>query len=202
MNTSIATSFIVGGLLVISMITLNIRLSEFGANSVMDMNTQNRLQTLTELLENDFKRIGQDLPGATQPFITMQDQTIRFRADTYFDDNRPFSVVTWNFNPNKEYNASSNPNDFELTRTDNASNGPGSTDHTFPVSHFEVEYLTRSGDPVQNLPSNQNLIRQIRVHLVLESQEPSGTNANGNEVYARTMWTKTFSPPNLQFGTQ
>lgn len=197
MNPGIITSFIVGGILLISLLTLNIRVMEFGASSTMDIANKNRAETIIELLSNDFQKIGQDLPGNVQPFINLNDDQIRFRADTFFDDNRPFSIVTWDFNKNKEYTASGNPNDFELTRRDNAD--PGNYALTFPVTHFAISYLDRNGNPVSGLPANQTLVKQIKVEIILESLEPTEIRKNGEDIYSRMVWSKTFYPENLQF---
>ncbi|WP_142455117.1 hypothetical protein [Gracilimonas mengyeensis] len=196
---NIATSFIVGGLLLISIITLNIQVSQFGNSSTLDITTKQRFETLTDLLENDIRKIGQDLPGGTQPFITLQEKTIRFRSDTFFGDDRPFSVVTWDFNDTKEYSASSNPNDFELTRQDNVPPASGANKEVFAVTHFKVSYLNHSGTEVANLPADQNLVRQIKIEFIMESEVPVMQNASGENVYEQLVYSKSFYPPNLQF---
>lgn len=199
MNAGIVTSFIVGGLLLIAILTLNVRMSEFTSNSTMDMVTKGKMETITAILSNDFEKIAQDLPGSVQPFVTMESDRIKFRADTYFDDNRPFSMITWDFKTNQGYSASTNPNDFLLTRDDNLPGTAGNNDQEFVVTHFEISYLDKNGDPVSGLPANQGLIRQIYVQIICESEEPVTQKNNGEDVYSRVMWSKTFYPENLQF---
>lgn len=202
MNAGIVTSFIIGGLLMLSILTLNMRMSEFANTSTMDIITKGRMEVISELLANDFKKIGQDLPGNVAPFVTLRSDRIKFRADTYFDDNRPFSMITWDFKTNQGYSNSSNPNDYLLTRDDNIPGTSGNNDQEFPVTFFEITYLDQNGDPVLSLPSNQSLIRQIHVQVICESEEPVSTNSKGEDVYSRIMWSKKFYPENLQFLNQ
>lgn len=202
MNAGIVTSFIVGGLLMISILTLNIRMSEFTSSTTIDMITKSRMETISELLENDFKKIGQDLPGSVKPFVTMDSDRIKFRSDTYFGDNRPFSMITWEFKTNQGYSNSTNPNDYLLSRDDNIPGSPGNITQEFPVTYFEISYLDKNGNPVSGLPNNQGLIRQIYVEIICESEEPIGTDNSGNDIYSSIMWSKTFHPENLQFLNQ
>lgn len=202
MNVGIVTSFIVGGLLIISILTLNVQMSKFGNTSTMDIVTKGKMETLTTLLSNDFKKIGQDLPGNVKPFVTLRSDRVKFRADTYFDDNRPFSMITWDYKTNKGYSDSSNPNDYLLTRDDNIPGEGGNSTQEFAVTFFEIAYLDQNGDPVTGLPANQGLIRKILVKIVCESEEPITYKKNGEEVYSRVMWSKTFYPENLQFINQ
>lgn len=202
MNAGIVTSFVVGGLLMISILTLNMRMSEFANNSTVEIITKDRVETIAALLSNDFKKIGQDLPGNVKPFVTMHSDRIKFRADTYFDDNRPFSMITWDFKTNQGYSGSTNPNDFLLTRDDNLPGKPGNNDQEFAVTYFEITYLDKNGNAVSGLPSNQGLVRQIHVQVICESEEPISQKNNGEDVYSRVMWSKTFYPENLQFINQ
>jgi hypothetical protein len=202
MNVGIVTSFIVGGLLLLSILTLNVRMSEFANNSTVDMIAKNRVETISELISNDLKKIGQDLPGSVKPFVTMDSDRIKFRADTFFGDNRPFSMITWDFKTNQGYSKSKNPNDFLLSRDDNIPGNPGNNKDEFPVTFFKISYLDKNGDPVLGLPANQSLISRIHVEIICESEEPVGTDSNGNDIYSSVMWSKTFYPENLQFSNQ
>lgn len=202
MNAGIVTSFVVGGLLMIAILTLNVRMSEFTNSSTMDIITKDKMETITALLSNDFNKIAQDLPGNVKPFVTMDSDRIKFRADTYFDDNRPFSMITWDFKTNKGYSESTNPNDYVLTRDDNLPGKSGNNDQEFLVTYFEISYLDKNGNPVTGLPANQGLIRQIHVQIICESEEPVTKKSDGEDVYSRVMWSKTFYPENLQFLNQ
>ena len=202
MNSGITISFIIGGLLLVSILAFNNRVSQYSSNSTLDLAVKNRIETIAELITNDFQKIGYNLPSNTKPFVIVQEQKVQFKADTFFDDNRPFSQIQWEFHTNKPYTDSSNPNDYELTRADNATTGFGNSEIVFPATFFKIEYMDSNGNIIANLPADKDLIRQVRVEIICESTESASVNNSGEPIYPKAVWSKTFYPPNLQYQNQ
>lgn len=199
MNISIITSFVIGGLLLLAALTLNNQVMQHTSESTLDMITKNRIDLITQTITNDFQKIGYNVTPPFPVFVNMKDNSIQFHTDNFDNDNRPFSKVTWNFSIAKPINNTTNPNDYELSRSDNATNGSGNMDVVFPVTYFSLEYLDKAGNIIANPNANKSSVRQIRVELICESAEPYGQDNNGNDLYHRSVWKKTFHPENLQF---
>lgn len=168
----------------------------------MNLTVKNRVETIADLLTNDFQKIGSNLPTNMKAFVIVQDHKVKFKADVYYGDNKPFSQIQWEFRTNKPYEASSNPNDYELVRSDNASGGFGNSETIFPATYFKLDYLDSNGNPVLNLPADKDIIRRIRVELICEAAESAQRSSSGEPIYERVVWSKTFIPVNLQYQNQ
>lgn len=202
MNIGIVTSFLIGGLMLISILALNIQTTKYSSESTLEIITNSRMETLSEVLSNDFQKIGQGLPSGASPFISVESNRIQFRADAFYGDDRSFSTITWDFRTNEPFTSSSNPNDYKLIRSDVISGSLTNTNQEFGISHFEISYLNQNGDVVTGLPGNKNLIRKIKVQIICESFESATTNADGEPIYNKTMWSKIFYPENVQYLNQ
>lgn len=202
MNVGIVTSFVIGGLMLISILTLNVQTTQYSSDSTLEIVTKVRMETISEILSNDFQKIGQGLPSGASPFITLESNRIQFRADAFYDDERSFSTITWDFRSNESFTSSTNPTDYKLRRSDVISGSLTNTSQDFGVSHFEISYLNQNGDAVTGLPGNKNLIRKIKVQIILESFESATTDAAGDPIYKRIMWSKIFYPENVQYLNQ
>lgn len=199
MNIGIVTSFIVGGILLISMLNLNRSVNQFSSSSTMNLVNQESMKRMTQLMEDDFQKIGHNIPNFASPFITANDNRISFRSDLYFGDDQAFSIVTWEMTPD-ENDVTDNPNDYILKRSNYTPGGIEIMTNEYSATHFKVEYLNQQGNPVINPNVNTDRIFQVRVELIVESGYP--IMQNGKEKYDRRVWTKTFFPANVQFLNQ
>ncbi|MEP1150467.1 MAG: hypothetical protein JXR20_02980 [Balneola sp.] len=202
MNVGIVTSFVIGGLMLISILTLNVQTTKYASESTLEIVNNIRMESLSDVLTNDFQKIGQGLPSGASPFITLESNRIQFRSDAFYGDDRDFSTITWEFRANEEFTASSNPNDYTLIRSDVITGSLTNTTQEFGVSHFEITYLNQNGSVVTGLPGNKNLIRKIRVEIICESFESTSKDASGDPIYNKVMWSKIFYPENVQYLNQ
>ncbi len=158
MNLGIITSFIVGGLLMVALITVNMRVGENAANTTMDLAAKDRVSVVAEIIESDLRRIGFGVPS---PAITaMTANSITFRSTFNTDSTL---TVGWAWNLSAVVDASANPDDRRLQRTVNGT----TTDMGAGVTAFSLEFLDASF-AVTAVPAD---VRHIRVSLTCESAE-------------------------------
>ena len=195
MNVGVVTSFAVGGLLLITMLTLNNRVYQSSQETTLNMMAKNNLNTAAQLITNDFQRIGHNYWGGSPAVVSADSNRIQFRGDVNEGDNFTSTMNIWNWDTGDPVTSTSNPNDFYLKRT-----GPVDKNNMgvieIPVVHFEVIPYDGNNNA---FPALTQLIRRVEVEVICESPEPSGTLANGDPYYMRVVWKKTFYPDNLQF---
>lgn len=180
MNYSIAISFIIGGMLLISLMAWNARVNQHSGMVTMNQITKQRVEAIGVILDSDMRNIGQ---GVASNQITVADSNrITF---SYFNINSEFQSITWHFDHATAVPETFNPNDRMLTRTVNGV----TTEIRFGVVQFRLTYLDSVGVATANIPS----IRQIRAEVLVESEAPYG-----NE-YSRSYWETVVTPRTLQF---
>lgn len=185
-NLGIVISFIIGGLLIISILTLNARVIQNSGETVLNMSAKQSVENITEIMRRDFQRIGYNMATGTNPIQVFTSNRIIFWADIDNDKSTNAKMITWQFNkPGNPVHATENPNDYELVRTISGS----TKKFTFPLVEFELSYYDSEGD----IATNASEIRTISV--ALQSQSPQTYR---NNEYSSSFWEKTFSPPNLK----
>ncbi len=194
MNIGIITSFVVGGLMLVSILFFTSNFQSQTQETTIATMTHDRMNTIVEIMTNDMNRLGYfDTSG--NPFNTTTDKEISFDGDIYDDDGLGVTTVTWEWKKSgSPVGSSTNPNDYWLVRTGPA--GSSATDEIrFPVSYFNVEYYNDEG----NLATNPSTIRRIEVEVIVESEEPyyASGSTDGDQIYYRSAWKKTFFPNNI-----
>lgn len=190
MNIGIITSFVVGGLLLLSILSFNGQVLNNGIETTISVITQQTLRDIVELANNDFSRVGYQT-GNSNPFNKIQNGDIIFEADVYDNDSFSVTNVRWRLT-NSQVTATSNPNDFYLERTGPLTNSTYGTTR-FPVTHFNIVYRTAN----DVITTNPAIVKKIELEIVLESPEPYKENADGEKLYQRTVWKRTFVPNNI-----
>lgn len=198
MNTGIAISFIIGGLLLISLISLNSRVMENSGEAVLNMTAKKTVETASQVMTRDMLRLGYNTGGAPSEAIKeviMDDvnsiYSITFTADIDKNNTEDPVTITWEANPNKTVDATSdNTNDYKLTRT--VQGGPENGKITFAVTDFDFTFYDIN-DNITTVTSN---IRIINVSLEAQAPAKYGNRSD----YEKSIWSKTFTPPNLNFG--
>ncbi len=191
MNVGIITSFAIGGLLMISILAFNGRVLNESAENTISVSTQIMLNEIIELVNNDFNRIGFGT-GTSDPFNKIEADDIIFEADVFDGDSYGVTNIRWELDKTTQATSTKNPNDFYLKRT-----GPitGSTYGVtqFPVVHFSVVYKTAN----DAITTNTATVKKVSVEIVIESPEPYGKSSDGEDLYQRTVWKRTFVPNNI-----
>ncbi len=81
MNTGILTSFIVGGLLLLSMIHLNNQALQNSTNVTLDLHNKGQVETIRKIIKQDFNSIGFGKNSKIKSFNPPH--FINFSADIY-----------------------------------------------------------------------------------------------------------------------
>ncbi|MCF7802909.1 MAG: hypothetical protein K9N46_07505 [Candidatus Marinimicrobia bacterium] len=181
MNLNLIASFVIGGLILLSILDVNNNIREQGVVSAADYQVKTHTSTVAEVLSEDIRKVGYLYDG-NSPVETITATSITFHADVTGDDSS--DTIKWIFDTSRPDMATSNPSDTVLHRIVNAD----STDFSGGVNGFALTFYDSLG--VQT--TNPATVKKIRIVLTCESLMPmDGTR------YARSGWQKTFRPINL-----
>lgn len=192
MNLGLTTSFIIAGILLLSILSMNMNLSQSSTQLTMRQITETRSNTINEILGKDIPNIGYKEMGAiSSPIKDAQEGKIEFEGD--IDNDGSEETVIW------DYNSSDNT----LTRD------VGGTETTFKnVSDFQIEYFDNNKNPISpslistllgGAQAERDKIRFIDISYTLQSKEKVGGLGSSNPEYIEVTWQKQFTPLNLRF---
>ncbi len=179
MNINLATSFIVGGLLLIALMTLSSRISMNSGQTAMSQITKQRIQTISQIVAFDIRKVGQ--PGAGSSIQTATRNQFSFQ--TTFD-NVNISTVTWQFLTDVEIPGTPNPRHRRLIRVVNSD----TTNIDLGVTQFDFTYFNANGDTTL-VPAQ---IRRIRIQVTSESDAPIGND------FSISYWETDITPRAIQ----
>ncbi len=202
MNFGITTSFVIGGIFLLSILAFNMSMNSNTQETTLTTINQQKLDNLVDVLSHDFNRLGYNDTDTTgysngtgiidfNPIVQSDDESIDF----YISQT---SRVRWFALNSDEVTATSNPNDYYLYRVDEN----GDT-YRFPVTNFEIKYYIQNNSGVWEEQTNPGSFTEftsikIEVELLMESAEPIRSNYDsGNESYHRTAWKRAFVPTNV-----
>lgn len=184
MNTGIVTSFIIGGLLMVSIVALNERVLSDSNQTALNQIVKDRIENISQTVSNDFRKMGYNVKGGV--ITTASKYDISFQSDLNDDD--VVHTITWQYDYNQDVPETKNPNDHPLYRiVDGVKHLVGGS-----ITSFSLSYILKNGQETTN-PGNLGDIRRIKVNMVCESPEPY------ENMYQGAAWQKTFVPANLQF---
>lgn len=199
MNLNIFTSFVVGGIFLLTLLAFNNFVFNSAVETTTGVMTENSFDTIVEILQNDINRLGYNT-GTADNILTMTDGRFEFKGDIYDEDGSEsvadYNTVEWHLTANKA-TSTDNPDDYILTRTfdpDPFFSGD-SEEQTFNVNHLEFKYLDANGSQT----NDPELVKQISIELVHESKNSYYVSTKGAEKYYRSVWNRTIVPNNLTF---
>lgn len=191
MNVGLMTTFVVGGLFMISMLAFNQQLVTGSQEFMLSTISQDYLDEVVTVLSNDFNRIGYNT-GIAVPFTTLQTNNIIFQADAYDNDSYGATNIRWYFDTSDPVNVTENPNDYYLKRV-----GPitANTYGTikFPVTVFKLTYYSADGTPT----FDKNSVKKIEVQIISESSDAYTVGNGSEEFYPKNVWKRIFVPNNI-----
>jgi hypothetical protein len=187
MNMGLVTGLLVGGLLMLSIIALNVRVSQSAGQKTFQFMTKTKVHTVSEMISTDMRRVGAGIKGNNSAKIVGTPSSTRISFKTV-DDNNQEVTITWQYAKDIPVTTSSNPNDFQLTRV---SSDGSVLDYGTGIKDFKFRYFNLAG---VELTGTINVldIRRIQVELIVESEEKYG------EDYNRSYWTELFTPRSIQ----
>ena len=196
MNLSLITSFAVGGLVLLSILTLNRNMMLHSAETTVHLTNQYQHDELFRLISHDLSRIGYSSNPAVQEAKIQQfrDDMIKFRADVMDEG---VAEVLWQF-PGAPVPQTPNPNDKRLFRRGSVGSGTlNSLKSDFSVIDFK---LTGFRDTEGNIEtSDKDQIKSILIEIVYEAPVPTNSRYASQDDYDRKYWRKLVVPKNLQF---
>lgn len=195
MNLGLATTYLIGGLMMLSIIGYNISTYNSSVEVTSSVTTQDKLDNIVSILQTDLNRIAYNVDtGLIDAFIESEDSLISFRGDIYEDASNNFDVVEWKFDRDPD-TTTTNPNDFFLKRTWNSTPSipNNAVEYSYSVSHFKINYYDIDGAET----SVKDEIIKVQVEIVVESNEPYYTSKDGDESYYRLLWKRKVVANNL-----
>jgi len=194
MNLGIVTSFLLGGLLLLSILFFNAQLQSHTQEITITSITSEQLENIVTLVSHDINRIGYQYTNIVM--TSLESKKIAFWGDIYDNDELDATNVTWSWGYNSEpVNSTTNPNDYYLTRQGPTDKNTANGILKFPVTYFNIEYLNAMGVPT----NNSSTVREITIEIIVESPEPyylPGSKGD-NPQYYRTAFKRSFFPTNL-----
>lgn len=214
MNLAMITSYIVAGVLLLSIVMVNINISNSGAELTMTQITRDKLETVTAMLDDDIPNMGYDLLQPPDTILTVADANqIQFLRNLCRDPARDAAFVncndperiTWRFFESMTPGSSKNNNHGTLIRVVEEVGQPADTTWIQSgVTKFNIRYYDDHGRSLdQNIPtpissSQFDDIKQLYIELEVQSDERIPGRFNSDTRYVRAVWEKRFSPRNLE----
>lgn len=191
MNIGLITTFVIGGLFMISMMMFNQQLASGSQEFLLSTINQEYLDDVVAVISNDFNRIGYNT-GVAVPFTTLQDDNILFQADAYDNDNYGATNIRWYLDTTDPVTTTPNPNDYYLKREGPITANTYGTIQ-FPVTFFTIKYYAANG----SVTTDKNSVKKIEVQIMAESGSAYTIGSERADFYPRSVWKRIFVPNNI-----
>lgn len=204
MNAGLITSYIIAGILLISMLMMNIRVSQSSAEITMTQITREKADAIADMIYDDIPNMGYNTNGKTNDIIVEADSNkVRFYRKIDPDTAGDPELITWELT-NGNIPQTKNPDDRLLLRIVDSD----TTKIRLGVTRFQIWYFDDFGLstlPEDNeylptpVPSSQlSDIKQLYIALELQSPEQIYMGPGGKGRYIKTAWEKRYSPGNIE----
>jgi hypothetical protein len=209
MNLSLVISYIIAGIIMLSIVALNISMSKSSTELTLTQITREKASAVTEFISQDLQKMGYNRTSRTNTIIKeAHGNMIRFYSNIDNSSDKSVEQITWKFT-DTEIPETQNPNDRILLRTVHnvdASGNSGSliekTEIGLGVTGFKISYYDDYGETLDDSLTtpvvNPAQINQLYIQLSFESPEKMYYQIGGDGKYILSVWEKRFSPPNLQ----
>lgn len=207
MNLGLTTSFIIAGLLLLSILTMNINLSQSSTKLTVRQITNRQANTVSQILQKDIPNIANNAKNAftttgsiSSPIKDARSNYIEFETD--IDNNGSVETVKWSFTDTDASNTQ-NPDDKVLVRSVDGDQ----TEFKSGITNFKLKYYDEDRNEISyssissllgGTQSERDNIRYIDVSLKVESTEKVGGANSTDSDYIEVVWNNQFSPPNLR----
>lgn len=206
MNLGLLTSYVVAGILLLSIVMMNMSVSSSSTELTLAQITRDKAATISEMISEDVQKIGYNRTSQTSEMITTAEgKTIQFKSNIDNSADETVETVTWTFSTT-EITSTENPHDQLLTRTvhDGSGNLISESPIKLGVVNFKVAYYDEYGATLSDSMStpisstDRNNIKQLYISIKLESGDKVFSTPNSSGHYVKAIWEKRFSPPNLE----
>jgi hypothetical protein len=175
-------SFIIGGLLLMMILSVNNNASQFAIENGQQLSAQENLAELAGEIDYYFRKIGYHVPIHSASILTCDSMSISFQADV--DNNGSVDTVAYSVSIPGLMRGTINPNDRKLIRQI----GSSPVTNSLGLTDFKLRYFDNTGNPTLTTTA----IKSIEISLRVESPFPIDEN------YAQCTWKTRLYPINLQ----
>lgn len=201
MNLGLVTSYIIAGMILVSMTLMTMNLSTSSSELTMTNMEKQHLDAIAETIIHDIPKIGYDRDAMTDTTIIVADSN-KIVFDSNIDNSTDGKVerITWEYT-STDVSGTANPNDYVLMRNvkEKGSTLEKKTPIELGVTRFELKYYNVYGSntPMSFPISDPGQIKQIEVIVEVQSAEKLNLNKASGNKYVTSQWKKRFSPVNL-----
>jgi len=169
-------SLLIGGMIIVSIITVNGNLAKINYNYGSEMRVQENLVTLVTLIEQDFRRIGYcaiplKFPDPTKALLLATKNSIKFIGDYNADGN--LDTIYYYLGDTSTARFTKNPHDKLLYKKINSGNP---TWYSLGVVTFDFTYYDAQADSLAFPISTPSQVYSFRLSVLLQSPEAYDTN--------------------------
>jgi len=190
MNLGLVTSFIIAALLMLSIVSMNLRMSQSTQDISLHTMSQNHVSAISDLIQYDFPKIGYNVSGPISDPIALADEDeIQFQANLDNDAGESIENVIWRLEDDVLAGAN-NADHRSLLRIV----GGDVQEINVGVTRFEIRYYS-FGDPNPLATPVANTANINRIEVILEVQPREGTGRNNQ--FTTSSWHRVFTPPNI-----
>ena len=195
MNLSLITSFAVGGLVLLSILTLNRNMMLHSAETTVHLTNQYQHDEMFRLISHDISRIGYSPnPAQATEIEEFGNDKIEFKADVMDEG---IAEVKWKLF-DTPVTQTPNPNDKLLRRIGSVGSGTlNSLQTDFSVIDFNLTGFRDTEGKIET--SDKDQIKSILIEIVYEAPVPTNSRYASQDDYDRKYWRKFIVPKNLQF---
>jgi hypothetical protein len=184
----IICSFVIGGVILVLLLGFNFNIVEGAATQVYKLSAQTYLTAVTDILENDFRKLGYNAcTSSHDSSITFAtDDKLTFKSD--INDDGTVELLQY-YLDEQPVQGFPNPRLHVLYRVVNGT----SQAMDVGITSLVFSYYDRSGQPLLSRPvASPSAIRSIKVAMILESKVPYDTT------YSGVCWERVIYPKNLR----
>ncbi len=197
MNVNIVLSFVIGGIIILILGSMNRNVSYSNTDVVLSQTTQIHRGDIAEVVAFDFPKMGYAPNLNTDSLIIAADSnSVTFLSNIDNSSNGSVETIKWEFTTTDITNGT-NPNDKLLIRVVDTD----TTRFTLGVTRFRLNFYDDLGSTTPlAFPLNitdLSTVRQIEVIMVVESPELLEYSTNQAGRYINSAWVKRFTPRNL-----
>src|SRR5689334_24822597 len=184
------------GMIIMTIMNVNIGMSDENYKSFSEFKTQTELIQLGRILEFDLYKAGYRITKATattgEVFNIAESSRVKFYTNLFNVAGAHDSVM---YGLGNGVSVTTNPRDMMLYRFENTTR----VFINYSVVQFKLQYYN-SNDSLMGFPitgARLDSIHSVRVQLALETPEPFDTTRTGGYPYIRASYNKLIYPRNL-----